>query len=57
MNTRQDRWKCTRCGEVRGGGIYTVFWRWNGRIMEHKCPGDIPRAGHFPAEVIEKEKK
>ena len=42
-------WRCSCCGDAMPDGVGTSAWRWSGRAWEHKCPGNIPQAGHFEA--------
>lgn len=49
------KWKCTCCGEIYDPENIqksTGSWRSVDGYMEHKCPGNIPQAGHFIAEKI-----
>lgn len=43
---------CSRCGAIEGIGPYDTAWRYNGDGWEHKCPGALPQAGHFPALAV-----
>jgi protein gp37 len=39
---------CSCCGAIRN---LDSGWRYNGYGWEHKCPDNIPQAGHFESEV------
>ena len=44
-------WLCTHCNMLLSDS-FGPFWRWNGHIWEHKCPGSDSQAGHFPAVLV-----
>jgi len=44
----KDEWICSDCGARLSDGM-DAAWRWNGDIMEHKCPGYSPQCGYSPA--------
>lgn len=42
-------WRCEGCGDAYDEQTDVGAWLWAGDALQHKCPGNHPQAGYFPA--------